>query len=129
MNLEQWFMSLKPTTPHSFREKGRTVHANSHTNNVASVNGTWTCKDRNNALNPPALKPIRFPVYDMLLATSMRCSTSTPFVTILKDVDSRCKNNCTIQTSTCIHIIQYQKYQETKAVIPVENISQHFHAE
>lgn len=61
------------------------------TYNVASVKGACTFKERNSALKPPVLKPIRLPVHVMLFATRIKCSLNTPFATILIDVDSRCK--------------------------------------
>lgn len=61
------------------------------TNNVASVKGTCTFRDRDNAFIPALLNPTRFPEYVILLANRIRCSLSTPLVTIVTDAERRWK--------------------------------------
>lgn len=52
------------------------------TDSVASVNGAWIFRDWNVALYPDLLKPCKLPVQVMLLATVLRWSVMTDFVTI-----------------------------------------------
>lgn len=67
------------------------------TKEVASVKGTCTFRDRDSALMPPLLKPIRLPEYVILFANSTRWSLRTPFVTIVTDVERRCNQAETLK--------------------------------